>query len=73
MNGTELRSFSHFQILSKIEKKNVMLLMTPEKQDKTLELSKDQCVDSTPARNEVILKRTYPVKLLKCDKICSNH
>ena len=47
--------------------------MTPEKQDKTLELSKHWSVDSTPARNEVIMKRTYPVKLVKCDKICSNY
>ena len=39
-----------------------MLIMTPEKQDKTLELSKHWSVDSTPARNEVIMKRTYPVK-----------
>ena len=30
-----------------------MLIMTPEKQDKTLELSKHWSVDSTPARNEV--------------------
>ena len=30
--------------------------MTPEKQDKTLELSKHWYVDSTPARNEVIMK-----------------
>ena len=44
--------------------------MTPEKQDKTLELSKHWSVDSTPARNEVIMKRTYPVKSVKCDKIC---
>ena len=35
--------------------------MTPEKQDKTLELSKHWSADSTPARNEVIMKRTYPV------------
>ena len=46
--------------------------MTPEKQDKTLELSKHWSVDSTLARNEVIIKRTYPVKSVKCDKICSN-
>ena len=39
--------------------------MTPEKQDKTLELSKHWFVDSTPARNEVIMKRTYPVKSVK--------
>ena len=31
--------------------------MTPEKQDKTLELSKHWSADSTPARNEVIMKR----------------
>ena len=43
--------------------------MTPEKLDKTLELSKHWSVDSTPARNEVIMKRTYPVKSVKCDKI----
>ena len=39
--------------------------MTPEKQDKTLELSKHWSADSTPARNEVIMKRTYPVKSVK--------
>ena len=47
--------------------------MTPETQDKTLELSKHWSVDSTPARNEVIMKRTYPVKSVKCDKICGNY
>ena len=47
--------------------------MTPEKQDKTLELSKHWSVDSTPARNEVTMKRTYPVKSVQCDKICSNY
>ena len=47
--------------------------MTPEKQDKTLELSKHWSVDSTLARNKVIMKRTYPVKSVKCDKICSNY
>ena len=31
--------------------------MTPEKQDNTLELSKHWSADSTPARNEVIIKR----------------
>ena len=30
--------------------------MTPEKQDKTLELSTHCSADSTPARNEVIMK-----------------
>ena len=43
-------------------KNDLILIMTPEKQDKTLELSKHWSVDSTPARNEVIMKRTYPVK-----------
>ena len=33
----------------------------PKKQDKTLELSKHWSPDSTPARNEVIMKTTYPV------------
>ena len=33
--------------------------MTPEKQDKTLELNKHWSADSTPARNEVIMKTTY--------------
>ena len=54
-------------------KNNLILIMTPEKQDKTLELSKHLSVDSTPARNEVIMKRTYPVKSVKCNKICSNY
>ena len=35
--------------------------MTPEKQDKTLELSKHWSPDSTPARNEVIMKTRYPI------------
>ena len=54
-------------------KNDLILIMTPEKQDKTLELSKHWSVDSTPARNEVIMNRTYPVKSVKCDKICSNY
>ena len=54
-------------------KNDLILIMTPEKQDKTLELSKHWSVDSTLARNEVIMKRTYPVKSVKCDKICSNY
>ena len=53
-------------------KNNLILIMTPEKQDKTLELSKHWSVDLTLARNEVIMKTTYPVKSVKCDKICSN-
>ena len=59
--------------LSFNRKNDLILIMPPEKQDKTLELSKHWSVDSTPARNEVIMKRTYPVKLVKCDKICSNY
>ena len=54
-------------------KNDLILIMTPEKQDKTLELSKHWSVDSTPLRNEVIMKRTYPVKSVKCNKICSNY
>ena len=60
-------------VSDQIRKNDLILIMTPEKQDKTLELSKHWSVDSTPARNEVIMKRTYPVKLVKCDKICSNY
>ena len=57
-----------------VNRKNDLILnMTPEKQDKTLELSKHWSADSTPARNEVRMKTTYPVKSMKCDKICSNY
>ena len=57
-----------------VNRKNDLILnMTPEKQDKTLELSKHWSADSTPARNEVIMKTIYPVKSMKCDKICSNY
>ena len=54
-------------------KNHLILIMTPEKQDKTLELSKHWSADSTLARNEVIMKMTYPVKSVKCNKICSNY
>ena len=54
-------------------KNDLILIMTPEKQDKTLELSKHWSADSTLARNEVIMKTTYPVKSVKCNKICSNY
>ena len=47
--------------------------MTPEKQDKTLELNKQWSVDSTPARNEVIMKKDTSSKIDKCNKICSNY
>ena len=61
-------------ILNRANRKNdLILIMTPEKQDKTLELSKHWSANSTLASNEVIMKRTYPVKSAKCDKICSNH
>ena len=60
-------------ILNIIEKNDLILIMTPEKEDKTLELSKHWSADSTPARNEVIMKRTYLVTSVKCDKICSNY
>ena len=66
-----LTVFGYLQ--SKIEKNDLILIMTPEKQDKALELSKHWSANSTPARNEVIMKRTYPVKSVKCDKICSNY
>ena len=42
-------------------KNDLILIMTPEKQDKTLELSKHWSPYTTPARNEVIMKTTYPV------------
>ena len=54
-------------------KNDLILIMTPENQDKTLELSKHWSADSTPARNEVIMKTTSPAKSVKCDKICSNY
>ena len=54
-------------------KNDLILIMTPEKQDKTLELSKHWSADSTPTRNEVIMKMTYPVNSVKYDKICSNY
>ena len=39
--------------------------MTPEKQEKSSELSKHWSANSKLARNEVIMKRTYPVKIYK--------
>ena len=61
------------KLMKDYRKNDLILIMTPEKQDKTLELSKHWSADSTLARNEVIMKRTYPVKSVKCDKICSNY
>ena len=69
----KFETFQWSEGMNIIEKNDLILIMTPEKQDKTLELSKHWSVDSTPARNEVIMKRTYPVKSVKCDKICSNY
>ena len=43
-----------------IEQNDLILIMTLEKQDKTLESSKYWSPDSTPARNEVIMKTAYP-------------
>ena len=60
-------------VTCEIRKNDLIIIMTPEKQDKTLELSKHWSADSTPARNEVIMKTTYPVKSVKCNKICSNY
>ena len=40
---------------------DLILIMTPGKQDKTSEFSKHWSADSTPARNEVIMKPTYAV------------
>ena len=71
---TPVHKYMTYPLGSHVNRKNdLILIMTPEKQDKTLELSKHWSVDSTPARNEVIMKRTYPVKAVKCDKICSNY
>ena len=51
-----------FQTLYHLDRKNdLILIMTPEKQDKTLDLSKHWSPDSTLARNEVIMETTYPV------------
>ena len=81
-HGTDVFTHKHIELpvssyicsQAHIYRKNdLILIMTPEKQDKTLELSKNWSVDSTLERNEVIMKRTYPVKSVKCDKICSNY
>ena len=71
--GITLRSKASWYEHGENRKNDLILVMTPEKQDKTLELSKHWSVDSTSARNEVIMKMTYPVKSVKCDKICSNY
>ena len=70
----QLLNWFHLDFPIPINRKNdLILIMTPEKQDTTLELSKHWSADSTPARNEVIMKTTYPVKSVKCNKICSNY
>ena len=40
---------------------HLILNMTPEKQDKSLELGKHWSPGLTPVRNEVIMKTSYPV------------
>ena len=54
-------SWFKFQYHNQISKNDRILIMTPEEQDKTLELSKHWSPDSTPARNEVIMKTRYPI------------
>ena len=54
-------------------KNDLILIMAPDKQDKTLELSKHWSPDSTLAGNEVIMKTTYAAKSVKHNKICSNY
>ena len=56
----------HRDVPKILKMKNFPLLenrknLTPEKQDKTLGFSKHWSPDSTLARNEVIMKMTYPV------------
>ena len=51
----------HFPPFQPANRENdLILIMTPGKQHKTLELSKHWYPDSTPARNQVIMKKTYP-------------
>ena len=73
MNKKLLVSIFILTATSYNRKNDLILITTPEKQDKTIELSKHWSADSTPTRNEVIMKWTYPVKSVKCDKICSNY
>ena len=56
-------SFSSFleTRISENRKNDLLLIMTPEKHDRTSEFSKHWSPDSTPARNEVIMKMTYAV------------
>ena len=62
------------QVIIVYRKNDLILIMTPEKQDKTLELSKQWSPDSTLARNEVIMKTVnISSKSVKYDKICSNY
>ena len=49
------------QFLIDNRRNDLILIMTPEKQDKTLELCKHWSPDSTLVRNEVIMKTAYPV------------
>ena len=57
-----------------IKKNDLILIMTPGKQDKASELSKHWSLNSTPARNEVSnYENDISSKSVKCDKICSNY
>ena len=56
-----------------MKKNDLILLMTPEKLDKTLQLSKHWSPDSTLARNESDNENEISSKSVKCDKICSNY
>ena len=47
--------------------------MTPEKQDKTLKLSKHWYPDSTLARKKSNNENKISSKSVKYDKICSNY
>ena len=73
MNQYQKTKYNLYSMCEANRKNDLILTMTPEKQDKTLELSKHWSADSTLARNEVIMKGTYPVKSVKCVKICSNY
>ena len=59
--ASEPQTTSEESCLNPNGKNDLMLIMTPEKQDKTPELSKHWYSDPTPARNEVVMKTTHPV------------
>ena len=51
-----------------LRKNDLILIMSPEEQDKTSELSKHWSPDSTPKRNQVIMKTIYPVNQYSATK-----